>query len=181
MSDAVTTVMIVAVTIIAIMGERWRGERAEKDEAEKSMLQRFEHNTPNVLDRTSPSGPRPESEGLAGDRYSLRAKPLRFGGAGDAGTPAVGTNGAIACFDSQRIAGARSLASKDFSMRESFKALRPGWEGVAVATVAARLPPVTASPPPHWIGRLFNRREPTLFQRCLALHIANASEIGALR
>ena len=90
---------------------------------------------------------------------------------------------AMACFDSRRIAESRSLMSKEFPMRESLKVVQPGgWEGVAVATIAAKLPPRAANPPPRWIGRLLHRREPTLFQRCLALHIANASEIGgALR
>jgi hypothetical protein len=156
MSDVPVAAMIVTVTIIIVVSEGWHGKRAEKDKAEKRMLQRFDHETPNVLDRAGPSGPRSDGEGLAGDGYSLRAKPLRFGGVQSTARPPAGTNNAMTCFDSRR--------------------------SVAVATVAARMPPVAASRPPRWIERLLHRREPTLFQRCLALHIANASEIGgALR
>ena len=34
---------------------------------------------------------------------------------------------------------------------------------------------------PGLLRRIFSRRQPTLYQRCLAVHIASAGQSGALR
>jgi hypothetical protein len=39
----------------------------------------------------------------------------------------------------------------------------------------AEKPAATRAPAQSWLQRLTGRREPTLYQRCLALHIATAS------
>ena len=68
-------------------------------------------------------------------------------------------------------------------MREALKApIAPmplDWEGLSTERVgtAPKPPPVATA---NWIGRLFGRPEPTLYQRCLAVHIISASKFGAL-
>jgi hypothetical protein len=68
-------------------------------------------------------------------------------------------------------------------MREALKAPTPlGWERPS-SEFEGQVPKPPASsttPPAGWIGRLFNKPEPTLFQRCLAVHIITASKMGAL-
>jgi hypothetical protein len=40
--------------------------------------------------------------------------------------------------------------------------------------------PLAAAGRPSLVGRLFRRSEPTIFQRCLAVHIHHASESGGM-
>jgi hypothetical protein len=49
----------------------------------------------------------------------------------------------------------------------------------AVSSSRSRAPSRVRSP--GLLRRLFTRRTPTLYQRCLAVHIASAGQSGALR
>jgi hypothetical protein len=53
--------------------------------------------------------------------------------------------------------------------------------GVAAPLHAPVSRPKTAAQPRHsWINRVFRRREPTLYQRCLAVHVHFAGPNSAL-
>jgi hypothetical protein len=69
-------------------------------------------------------------------------------------------------------------------MREALKAPTPlGWAQISPEFQSQiPKPPASSTTPPAtgWFGRLFNKPEPTLFQRCLAVHIIMASQRGAL-
>jgi hypothetical protein len=69
-------------------------------------------------------------------------------------------------------------------MRETFKGPVPlGWGRISSEFESqVSKPPTSSTTPPTvgWIGRLFHKPEPTLFQRCLAVHIIAASQRGAL-
>lgn len=45
---------------------------------------------------------------------------------------------------------------------------------------APKVRPLTGAARPSLVGRLFHRPEPTIFQRCLAVHIHHASESGGM-
>ena len=68
-------------------------------------------------------------------------------------------------------------------MHEPLETTLPGgWEGKTSVPMASSPPHKTMLKPSSlWAERWLRRRpQPTLFQRCLALHIINASRTGAL-
>lgn len=51
----------------------------------------------------------------------------------------------------------------------------------ADAVSSSRIRATTRTRPPGLLRRLFTRKTPTLYQRCLAVHIAGAAQSSALR
>ena len=51
----------------------------------------------------------------------------------------------------------------------------------ADAVSSSRVRATTRTRSPGLLRRLFTRKAPTLYQRCLAVHIASAGQSGALR